>query len=167
MDLYTPVHPHLTRFCRAISGNIADAEDLMNDTVLAALEGLPKLKDELAFKSYIFSIASNLNRMRFRRKKFSAGFNEPELACIADTSGNPEYAVDFTLIYEKMLQLPPKTSEALVLFFISDMSLEEIQKIQGGSLSGVKLRIKRGREKLLQQLSTPRQRVLACIMFSF
>ena len=166
LKLYEPVHSHLSRFCRAIAGNAADAEDLMNDTVLVSIEDFEKLRDHAAFKSYLFGIASNLNRMRFRRKKFRAEFNETEAQKIIDLSGNPEQMTEFRLVYEKILALPAKTSEALVLFYLNDFSLEEIQKVQGGSLSGVKLRLKRGRSKLLENLNTPTQFKMALMLLT-
>jgi len=166
MELYMPVHKQLSQFCRAISGNKKDAEDLMNDTILATLECLDKLKDKSSFKSYIFSIACNLNKMRFRRAKFHVEYNEREIATIMDDGCDPEQTTDFGIIYEQMLSLPGKMAEALILFHISDLPIEEIQKIQGGSLSGVKLRLKRGREKLLKSLNTKKQRIAALLFFN-
>jgi RNA polymerase sigma-70 factor (ECF subfamily) len=165
IELYQPVHRQLSSFCRAISGNKENAEDLMNDTILVALENINKLKNTEAFKSYIFSIASNLNKMRFRRSKFHAAFDEKEISKIADNS-NPEYVADFRIIYDAILALPEKTSEALILFHISDLSIEEIQKIQGGSLSAVKLRLKRGRERLLKSLNSPKVKEFAVMFLS-
>ncbi len=166
LELYEPVHKQLSKYCRAISGNADDAKDLMNDAILVALENFDNIKDKDAFKSYIFSIASNLNKMRFRKSKFKAHFNEMELAQIIDKSSNPEYETEFRIIYEKMLALPAKTSETLIMFHISDMSLDEIQKIQGGSLSGVKLRLMRGREQLLKSLTTSKQMEFAILFLT-
>ena len=165
LELYEPIHKQFAQFCRAISGNKPDAEDVMNDAILAVLENMGSLKDKNAFKPYIFSIASNLNKMRFRKVKFKAEFNEYELMQMVGTD-NPEFATEFNIIYEKMLSLPNRMSETLILFHISDLSIEEIQKIQGGSLSGVKLRLMRGREKLLALLTTPKQRELAIMLLS-
>jgi len=138
----------------------------MNDAILVALENFDKIKDKGAFKSYIFSIASNLNKMRFRKSKFKAHFNEKEIGQIIDKSSNAEYETEFRIIYEKMLALPTKISETLILFHISDLSLEEIQKIQGGSLSGVKLRLMRGREQLLKSLTTRKQMEFAMLFLT-
>ena len=157
LELYEANHQQLSRFCRAISGNIEDAEDLMNDTLLTVFEGFDQLRDTSAFRSYIFSVASNLNKKKFRRLKFRAEFNEKESKRIIDASQDAEYLTDFGIVYETILSLPPATAEALILFHISDLPLEDIQKIQGGSLSGVKLRLKRGREKLLSLLQSPQQ----------
>jgi RNA polymerase sigma-70 factor (ECF subfamily) len=157
----------LNRFCRAISGNPHDAADLMNDTILAAFESLDKVKNVDAFKSYIFCIAANLNKMKFRKKKFRVEFNEKEHLHIADAGKNPEQLTDFGIIYNKILELPDKMSEALILFYISDLTIEDIQKLQGGTLSAVKQRLKRGREKLLERLETPEQVKIAVMLFTF
>jgi RNA polymerase sigma-70 factor (ECF subfamily) len=167
LTLYEPVHKPLSRFCRAISGNIEDGEDLLQDTILNSLVGFNKIKDKNLFKSYLFSVACNLNKMKRRRLKFKAEFNDAEINQIIDSGQDQEYITDFRIVYEKMLSLPPRMSETLILYHISDLSLEEIQKIQGGSLSGVKLRLKRGREKLLSFLNTEKQLKVAVMLLMF
>ena len=167
IQLYDPYHDQFCRFCRAISGNLQDAEDLIQDTILNVMESLENIKDQGAFKSYLFSVASNLNKMKLRRRKFNASFSSDELAQIVDLSQNPEQIADFKIVYEKMLMLPTKVSETLILYHISDLSLEEIQKIQGGSLSGVKMRLKRGRENLLASLTANAQQKLAVMLLTF
>jgi RNA polymerase sigma-70 factor (ECF subfamily) len=51
-----------------------------------------------------------------------------------------------------LARLPEKQREAVILFEISGFSLAEIREIQGGSLSGVKSRIVRGRDNLANLL---------------
>jgi RNA polymerase sigma-70 factor, ECF subfamily len=167
LELYEPIHEQFCRFCRAIAGNKTDSEDLIQDTILNVIEGFDKIREKAAFKSYLFSVASNLNKTRLRRNKFKASFTASELSQIVDLSQNPEQIADFKIVYEKMLLLPPKVSETLILFHISDLSIEEIQKIQGGSLSAVKMRLKRGREKLLSSLNTKAQQKLAVMLLTF
>jgi RNA polymerase sigma factor (sigma-70 family) len=164
IKLYEPVHDQLSKYCRAISGNPEDGEDLLQDTILNSFEGFSRIKDKNAFKTYLFSVASNLHKMRLRRLKFKFAFNDKEINQIIDLSQDPEYLTDFKIIYDKMLSLPERMAEALILFHMSDLSLEEIQKIQGGSLSGVKLRLKRGRAKLLSLLNT-KEHVMSALMF--
>lgn len=166
IQLYDPCHDQFCRFCRAISGNLQDSEDLIQDTILNVIEGLEKIKDQGAFKSYLFSVASNLNKMKLRRSKFNASFSSDELNQIIDFSQNPEQITDFKIVFEKMLMLPTKVSETLILYHISDLSMEEIQKIQGGTLSGIKMRLKRGREKLLSSLNTKQQQKLAIMLLT-
>jgi RNA polymerase sigma factor (sigma-70 family) len=167
ITLYEQVHNQLSKFCRAISGNLEDGEDLLQDTILNSLEGFNKIKDRNVFKSYLFSIASNLHKMKLRRLKFKAEFNDAEINQIIDFGQDQEYLTDFNIVYEMMLSLPEKMAEAIILYHISDLSIEEIKKIQGGSLSGVKLRLKRGREKLLSLLNTKEQLKVALLLLSF
>ncbi len=166
LKVYEPVHHQLCKYCRAISGNTEDAEDLIQDTILNVLEGFDKIKDLSVFKTYVFSVASNLHKMKQRRNKFKAAFNEEEINQIIDFGQNQEYYTEFKLVYEKILSLPAKTSETLILFHISDLSVEEIQKIQGGSLSAVRSRITRGREKVLSLLQTKTQVKVALMLLT-
>ncbi len=164
LELYEPIHAQFLRYCRAISGNLEDAKDLVNDSILVTLESFSKIKDKSAFKSYLFVVATNLNRRKFRRKKFKAEFRDAEFSQLIDLSQNQEYIADFKFIYELILSLPERTANTLLLYHISDLTLQEIQKIQGGSLSGVKLRLKRGREKLLSRINSP-QRIKTAMLF--
>ncbi len=166
LKLYKPLHDQLFNFCRAITGNYSDAEDLLQDSVTSALEGFGRLKKQTAFKSYIFSIASNINKMKLRRGKFKGEISTEDLLLLSDDRHSPEAMVDFEIIYEKILLLPRKTAESMILFYVSDLSIQEIRKIQGGSLSGVKLRLRRGKKKLLSMLNTKKERKIAMLFLS-
>ncbi|MBN1597237.1 MAG: RNA polymerase sigma factor [Bacteroidales bacterium] len=167
LKYYEPVHNQLFKYCRAVSGNTEDAEDLIQDTILNVIEKFDKIKDLSVFKSYIFSVASNLHKSKQRRNKFKAAFNEEEINQIIDFGQNQEHYTEFKIVYEKILSLPDKTAETLILFHISDLSIEEIQKIQGGSISGVKSRLQRGREKVLSLLKTKEQLKIAMMLLTF
>jgi len=163
---YEPIHDQFCKYCRAISGNPEDTEDLIQDTILNVLESFEKIRDKSLFKPYLFKVAGNLHKMKRRRLKFKAEFNDMEIRQIVDFGQDQEYYTDFRIVYEKILSLPEKTSETLILYHISGISLDEIKKIQGGSLSGVKSRLKRGREKVLSLLSTKEQVKIALMFFT-
>jgi RNA polymerase sigma-70 factor (ECF subfamily) len=166
IELYKPVHDQFCHYCRAISGNKEDSEDLIQDTILNVLRNFDKIRDILVFKSYLFSVASNLHKMKQRRLKINLNFTDEETNQLIHYAQDQEYLTDFKIIYEKILALPKRMSETIILFHISDLSLDEIQRIQGGSLSGVKLRLKRGREKLLSLLNTPEQVKMAQLILT-
>jgi len=167
LELYEPIHHQLSRFCRVLTGNTEHAKDLLNDTVLNTIAGFDRIKDKNAFKSYTFSVASNLHKIKARQDKFRADYVEEKAQLIIDHSQNPEYAAEFQLLYEKLMTLPGKTKEALILFHISDLSINDIQKIQGGSISGVKLRLRRGREKLKAMTKSQYDQVVLSIFLNF
>jgi RNA polymerase sigma-70 factor (ECF subfamily) len=140
---------------------------IVNDTVLTVFSQFEKIAKKESFKSYLFSTASNINKMRFRREKFKASFEVHELNQIIDGQQDQETLADFSIIYDKMMLLPQKYREALILFYISDLKIEEIQKIQGCSVSAVKQRLKRGRKKLLNLLDTKQQVRAMLFMLTF
>lgn len=166
LELYNPIHLQLSNYCRAISGNKDDAKDLLSDTVLNILESFARIKDKSAFRSYAFTIASNLHKKKIRQLKFRAEFSDTESNCIVDHSQDQEYFTDFELIYKLILSLPDRIAETIILFHISDLSIQEIRRIQGGSISGVKQRLKRGREKLMSQIKEPDQLKMAVLFFT-
>lgn len=167
IELYEPVHDQFCRYCRAIAGNADDAEDLIQDAILNVLVSFDKIRDKSAFKSFMFGVAGNLHKMKLRRRKVNLQFSAEENNHISHYAQDQEYLTDFKIVYEKILLLPQRMAETIILFHISDLSLEEIQQIQGGSLSGVKLRLKRGREKLLELLNTPEQVKMAQLILMF
>ena len=163
MTLYEPVHQPLSNYCRSMAACRADAEDLLHDTVLAAYEQFGSLEHTDRFAGYLFTIASNLFKKQLRKKKFHGKYNEKDAMLLEDLSLNPEHMAELRMILHKMELLPAMQREALILFHISDLPMEEIRNIQGGSLSAVKQRIKRGRERLMQLLTEPQRKVITLI----
>lgn len=161
---YDSIHESLDRFCRMIAGNKEDGADLLQETVLTTLKNYQKIKNKAALKSFMFSTASNINKKRISRKRHFVGFETEEVSHLYDQIVSAEELTDLSIVYERLLELPIKMREAILLFYISDLSLEDIQKIQGGSLSGVKLRIKRGKEKLLKMLNEREQLLLTIFL---
>lgn len=147
MALYEPVHEPLLRYCEALSRNPDTAKELVSEVVLEAFENLHKLRKEEAFPGFLFGIARNKMHRRYRKAGRETGFI-PALHERQDGAAGPEMKAEVSLLYDALNQLPDKTRDALILFEVSGFSLKEIQDIQGGSLSGVKVRLKRGREKL-------------------
>ena len=163
MTLYKPVHYRLSNYCRSMATCRADAEDLLHDTVLAAYEQFERVDHPERFAGYLFTIASNLFKKQLRKKKFKGKYNEKEALLLEDLGLNPEQQAEFSVVMQKMELLPAMQREALILFHISDLPMEEIRNIQGGSLSAVKQRIKRGRERLMHLLTEPQQKVMTLI----
>jgi RNA polymerase sigma-70 factor (ECF subfamily) len=161
MVLYEPTHDAFQRFCRARSNSADDAKDLSSETVLRAYQDLHRLRDEKAFLAFLFGIASNILKKEYRRKKFTALFEFSKAERIPDPSSNPELKTDTELLYDAIQQLPAKYQEAVVLHSISGFSLEEVAIIQHSSLSAVKIRVMRAKERLANLLKVPVRSVVS------
>ena len=152
MKLYEPVHVKLSRYVHSIMRNREDAKDIISETVLKAYENFEKIHKPESFLYYLFRIASNAIRSKERRKKFWGVLDHNHSNNIPDEAGDVIAKTEMKEFYAELNRLPSKQKEAIVLFEISGLTLNEIHEIQGGSLSGVKSRIGRGRQQLEQKL---------------
>lgn len=157
LELIEPIRPGLARYCRAISRDREEARDLVSETILIAIEHFDQIaKDEKSFSGYLFTTATRLHKRWRWRMKRKVAYDSNSAEQIHDTTPAPDSGADIELLYEALRKLPEAQREAIVMFEISGLSLEEIRHIQGGSLSGVKSRIARGRDKLSKMLDDRR-----------
>ena len=85
-QMYETVYIDLYRFALCLMKNKQDAEDAVSEAVIKAYENIWKLKDEKAFKSWIFTITANTCKMRLKdsAKKKSKSIEEIEMNVIAE-----------------------------------------------------------------------------------
>lgn len=127
---------------------------------MQALEGIHRLRDDQAFVSFLFTIASrNVKRQRWRKRLFG-DYHESVIEEREHSDPLPDVQADVVILRQAMQKLPAKMHEAIVLFEINGLSLEEVRKIQGGSLSGVKSRLARGRQQLSRILEVSEEPVV-------
>ncbi|MBI5326219.1 MAG: RNA polymerase sigma factor [Ignavibacteriae bacterium] len=148
--LLETVRESLTRFVMALTRSKEDSKDLLQDTIIIAYEYFEKIEEKKAFLSFLFTTASRLYRRRKLRTKIFGLFEQKYAESIKSDDPSPECSTDVSILYQFLEKLPYNQREALILFELSGFSLQEIKEIQGGSLSGVKSRLKRGRKKLAQ-----------------
>ncbi|MEY8283347.1 sigma-70 family RNA polymerase sigma factor [Lachnospiraceae bacterium 50-23] len=65
-QMYEAIYKDLYRFALCMMKNTQDAEDAVSEAVLAAYENIRKLRDEKAFRSWIFTILANTCRKRLK-----------------------------------------------------------------------------------------------------
>jgi RNA polymerase sigma-70 factor (ECF subfamily) len=153
LELLQSVNDKLFMYARALESSYEDAEDLVNDTILTCYENFDNLKDLSGFKGYIFKTARSKFRQKYRRSWLWGGYSESKAENMVSNDFRPDLPLEIEILYSALEKLPEKQKEAVVLFEISGFSLEEIKEIQGGTLSAVKSRVKRGREMLKDLLT--------------
>lgn len=154
LSLYESIHESFARFCHARAFGVMEADDLIAESVLNALENFNKLKDKKAFLSFMFSIAKNIVNNKYRRLKFKGSYNENYAKSIPDENIDVETKHDIEILYKMLNELPEKQKEAIILFEISGFSIKEVADIQNSKESAVKQRLKRGRESLANKFKS-------------
>jgi RNA polymerase sigma-70 factor (ECF subfamily) len=144
------LRPDLHRYCRALTGTVWDAEDLVQDTLLRAFAKLGEINNKVDNpKAYLFRIASHLWIDRFRRAQPVA----PEEHSMPR---NPEQLTEIRDAAKQLMhRLPPQERAAVVLKDVFDFRLEEIATLLQTTVGAIKAALHRGREKLATA-SSPR-----------
>jgi RNA polymerase sigma factor (sigma-70 family) len=151
LQLLEPVHDRLARYALVITKNREDAEDLINDTLLAAFEQFDRIREHDKFLHLLLRIASRLWMRRRSRLRRSVELTI-EHSGAHTVEPTAEAQAELRLAVDALDTLSPKLRETILLFDVLDLSHEEIRIIQGGTLSGVKSRIRRGRAELSRKL---------------
>lgn len=66
-QMYEQIYKDLYRYALCLMKNSHEAEDAVSEAVIAAYENIHKLRKEDAFKSWIFTILSNICKKRFKQ----------------------------------------------------------------------------------------------------
>jgi len=134
------------RYSRALAGSRDNGDDLLQESLVRAWRGYEKLDNHDSFKQWVIRIISNTYKSQIRLAwvKRLVGI---ETLDTEPTSVELPYE-EKELVRIAMQNLPAKQREALILFEVLSMSVIEIAEIQKVTLSAVKSRLARGREKL-------------------
>ena len=184
-ELTDPHRRELQVHCYRILGSMQDAEDVLQETLLAAWRGLERFEERASLRAWLYRIATNraLNALRDagRRPPLDLPFDAPEptrvgeptwlepypdvlLEGIIDASPGPDarYQTRETveLAFIAALQhLPPRQRAALVLRDVLGFHAAEVADMLDSSVDSVKGALKRARVTLEERLpSTDRDR---------
>lgn len=151
-----------------LTSNADEASDLTQDTFLSVLRSIKGFRGDASLKTWLFRIAINESRNRFRWWKrrrrdvtvsldVAIGDTERTLHdTLADQSESPEDSASRrereVKLGDALSELKDIYREAIVLCDIEGLSYEETAATLGINLGTVKSRISRGREELRRRL---------------
>jgi RNA polymerase sigma-70 factor (TIGR02960 family) len=174
-ELTDPYRRELQLHCYRILGSLHDAEDLLQETLLAAWRGLEGFEGRGSVRAWLYRIATNrcLNmlRDRGRRPQESSPLADPPeptrrsdpiwlepypetlLDGVADTSPGPEPRYEMReaagLAFVAALQrLPPRQRAVLVLREVLGFRAAEVADMLGSSEASIKGALQRARATL-------------------
>ncbi len=149
--LYRRHTPGLYRFVLRLAGNELDAEDLVQQTWVKAVEGLPTFRWEAAFGTWLRGIGLNCCRGAFRRKD-SRWLALDEHAEPTATVDRPHERID---LESALGRLPIGYRTVVVLHDVEGFTHEEIGERLGISANTSKSQLSRGRRLLRSLLAPP------------
>ena len=154
IDLLRPFHDQAAATARRLSRSAEDGDDLFQETVIRAYEKLSTLRDESRFRPWFYSVLLSVHRNRSRRGFWRRFLSlERKDGKSIDMAGEDGACWDekrrgAERVSRALSGLPPEQREAVVMFELDGFSVEEIAALQRVSMSAVKSRLSRGRERL-------------------
>ncbi len=159
--LFERYHAPILNYLHRMVGDRALAEDLTQDSFVKAYRALPGTRPDLAFKAWLYRIATNTAISHLRRKK---------LIRWVPFLGTQDYASNESIersvgrkhdVEQALQQLPNHYAAVLVLRHYQGLSLAETADALGISENAAKLRLFRARKAFANVYKGPEEEVVA------
>ncbi|MCA9666186.1 MAG: sigma-70 family RNA polymerase sigma factor [Myxococcales bacterium] len=130
-----------------------EADDLVQDAFVAALDGLRRLDEPAAFGAWLRAIvvrtaAKRIRRVRLRQKLGLAHAEPLDVERVVSREAPPDVAAELSALYSRLHEMPAQVRIALVLRRVEGMTVPEVAREMGVSEPTVKRRLAQG-ERLL------------------
>ena len=165
-DVLSRALPPLHRRAYRILRNTADAEDAVQDALLAAYTHLNQFRGQSEMSTWLNAIVSNCALMQLRRSRYRVRVSidsrvgeEQEYSLsdtLVDSRPSPEEECCVSDLNARLThfagQLSPTLRIAIRLRHVENLSIQEIAQILGVPVGTVKARLARARAKLMSSM---------------
>jgi RNA polymerase sigma-70 factor (ECF subfamily) len=147
--------PGLRAFAISLTGNIDQADDLVQEALVRGLSNLDKFDAGTNVQAWLFTILRNQFYTSYRKRKREvedpSGMIAGQIAIAPEQPG----VLDLQDLSDALRKLPFEQREALLLVAAEGMSYEAAAQICGTRIGTIKSRINRARSRLVELLGDP------------
>src|SRR5229473_3730580 len=144
--------PDLRAFARFMCREREAADDLVQNTVLAALDKHDQFAPGTNLKGWLFTIMRNRFYSDLRTQRRRPASIDNDAAAPLAAVDNPEATLALKELSSALWQLSPQAREALVLVGAGGFSYEEAATLCGCSVGTLKARVSRARKQLASRM---------------
>ena len=158
--------PYLYRYAYRLLGNKADAEDAVQDALLAAFKHLNQFRGEAQLSTWLTAIVVNCVRMQVRKRsrythvsldsRIGEDQEYPLSDILVDDRPSPEDECHRSTLNARLMksaaQLTPILRKTFYLRFVDHLSVCETARVLGVPTGTVKAQTARARAKLLKAM---------------
>jgi RNA polymerase sigma-70 factor, ECF subfamily len=150
------LRPKLHRYCARMVGSAIEAEDVVQDALVKAIEAFPRTLAIANTEAWLFRIAHNAAldylRLRARRQRLDS---DEDVAMVADSVDEVHQRQAAAAGLRTLMRLPVAQRSSVILMDVLGYPLEDIGGIIGSSIPAVKAALHRGRERLRAAMEEP------------
>lgn len=153
--LLRPYRDRLWAVCLRTTGHRADAEDALQDALVAIWQNLPKFRGESTISTWAFRIASNAALAVIRRRR-EVTVDEERAEQVFDRADEHDHAEENAVrdrVQRALATLSEEFRTAIVLREFADYTYEQIAEYQQVPVQTVRSRLHRARTQLRQLLA--------------
>lgn len=121
--------------------NMADAEEILQETLIKLLTAAPSFESETHKKAWLLRVAANLSKNRIE-------YNALRVSDELDENLAEEGREDLSFVWDAVKSLPVQFREVIHLHYYEGYSTAEIAKLLGRNPATVRSDLHRAREKL-------------------
>jgi len=165
-ELYERYRHPLYRYCLARSSSPHEAEDLVSEVFLKAMESLARYRDQgLPFIAFLYRVARNAAIDRSRKDKGASLFDMAvEPRSTADVEGDAARSSDMDTVLGALKKIKPEYREVILLRFVEGYSAADVAKLLDKAEKAIWNLQQRGLERLRNELKRSGDHVLAGVV---
>lgn len=154
MGLLEPVDTDCQRWAYSLTRDKVAAEDVYAQAVLTGLMNIHQLREDGAFKSWMFRIIANTFRQSLRKESRQPESMPPEDLGFRSPRDDEwtEREARGRVLWDTIGKLSPDQREALLLFEVHGLSIREICTVMERKDSAVRVLLHRSRQRLAELL---------------
>src|SRR6266540_6397019 len=158
--LLAELRPRLHRYCARMTGSVIDGEDVLQETLVKAIEAFPHTGPLANVEGWLFRIAHNaaLDFLRRRARREGVQGGDEALETIADPDSEVERRQVAAASLRTLMRLPVAQRSSVILMDVLGHSLEEISEVLESTVPAVKANLHRGRQRLVELAAEPDDR---------
>jgi RNA polymerase sigma-70 factor, ECF subfamily len=148
-EFYGASSMRVVRYAYALTGNLADAQDLTQEAFARAWQRWGSVSGCDSPEAWVRRVVANLATSRWRRHRTATAATRD----LAPASQMPEVGPDTVALVAGLRTLPDRQRLVLVLHYLADMPIAQIAAELGCPVGSVKAWLSRGRTALAAAIS--------------
>ncbi len=149
---------NLRKFACRLTNNPVEADDLLQSTILRAIEKKDYFETGTNLFSWTSKIMFNLFVTDYRRKtKFESQYDPEPLIAARSVEADQQAKTELKAVGRAMELLSPEHKEILVLVCVKGMQYQEVADMLAIPVGTVRSRLSRARTQLMGMMATPAQ----------
>jgi RNA polymerase sigma-70 factor (ECF subfamily) len=140
--------PSLRRYAWSLVRNANDADDLVQECLVRALDRLGTVREEGQLRPWLFTIMHNLHVNRWRRAKIRAEIPAADAGAEVSMPAPQPASLEMREVLRGLRELPVDQRQVILLVAVEGFEYSEVAKILGIPIGTVMSRLSRARDRL-------------------